>query len=715
MSNQIVTEHSFEEILSFFDKYAAIKQNGKWGYIDRQGQIVLQPRYDWVETTNFGPDKYITVMLDGKYGVLNDKFEEIIAPQYDEIGNFLYGIASVRCGDKWGAIDTNGKLIAPAIYARTQPAPEGSVFVATELKEDILLWGMADNSGNLVIPATNKAIKHFHNGLVWSKRVDDKHTLYKQNGEIVIDGWERWKDPIAGDYCAIALTESGITKQVCSIYKDWKNGGLALNIKGEFNNWHLSPQGWLWVEDQDSHITVYNNKGEIAAEFNDLKIAATTNRLIRGEFVRYVENSVIACENKAGHLLIFNETAEEVFSIQKKVKFEEMFLAKNNHVILKGKSSSAIISLTHKKLIKVKNIAKTYVFSEDVFGFVGGYIHSWTDDVDYCEDKQCYALAGDHFILCGVQSSDKQTLLTATGKLLLQDVSNNIVIHKEYCVVDYDDHCDIYTPNGDFVSVANCRSYDNPTSIGRDIVPLKNADNHIQFVSLNGEHLYTLPDKIDQIAALRGNVIPIHNKDNQMWKLMDTRGSIVSDIEYCSILGRNERDISKRTFDQSYIHITFSYLDFESNIKARKILYREKGSTIIDDDGKELIPLFNGVIFYDFNRSNYYKLNSAVENKWQWIKVSGKEVVYSEKYDNIIFEVMERDGLQGVIDVNTLEVLLPPIFKSASALIRQETGVIKELTASIDDRYYRFDPNISLINKTSTDGDLMEILKMEYY
>ena len=90
-------------------------------------------------------------------------------------------------------------------------------------------------------------------------------------------------------------------------------------------------------------------------------------------------------------------------------------------------------------------------------------------------------------------------------------------------------------------------------------------------------------------------------------------------------------------------------------------------------------------------------------------------MIYSEKYDNIIFEVIKQDDLEGVIDVNTLEVLLPPIFKSASALIRQETGVIKELTVSIDDIYYKFDPNISLINKTTTDGDLMEILKMEYY
>lgn len=38
---------AYEEVKNFTDGLAAVKQNGKWGYIDETGKMVISPKYDW--------------------------------------------------------------------------------------------------------------------------------------------------------------------------------------------------------------------------------------------------------------------------------------------------------------------------------------------------------------------------------------------------------------------------------------------------------------------------------------------------------------------------------------------------------------------------------------------------------------------------------------------------------------------------------------------
>ena len=47
ISNSIVIAPQYEEVRPFEDGYAAVKLNGKWGYINENGEMVIEPRYDW--------------------------------------------------------------------------------------------------------------------------------------------------------------------------------------------------------------------------------------------------------------------------------------------------------------------------------------------------------------------------------------------------------------------------------------------------------------------------------------------------------------------------------------------------------------------------------------------------------------------------------------------------------------------------------------------
>lgn len=58
----------------------AKKENDKWGFTDKNGNTVVEAKYDKV--TEFNEYGFAGVKLDGKWGVVNSKGEEVLTPTY---------------------------------------------------------------------------------------------------------------------------------------------------------------------------------------------------------------------------------------------------------------------------------------------------------------------------------------------------------------------------------------------------------------------------------------------------------------------------------------------------------------------------------------------------------------------------------------------------------------------------------------------------------
>ena len=70
----------------------AKKENDKWGFANKNGNIVVEAKYDKV--TEFNEYGFAGVRLDGKWGVVNSKGEEVLAPTYtldEEIDPYFIG------------------------------------------------------------------------------------------------------------------------------------------------------------------------------------------------------------------------------------------------------------------------------------------------------------------------------------------------------------------------------------------------------------------------------------------------------------------------------------------------------------------------------------------------------------------------------------------------------------------------------------------------
>jgi hypothetical protein len=91
-------------------KLYPIISNGKYGYMNAQGKLIIPAMY-----SEAGPfqDGLAVVSKDELYGIIDKKNRLVIDFQYDEVSEFVNNRAIVRQGEKYGVINRSGKWLFP--------------------------------------------------------------------------------------------------------------------------------------------------------------------------------------------------------------------------------------------------------------------------------------------------------------------------------------------------------------------------------------------------------------------------------------------------------------------------------------------------------------------------------------------------------------------------------------------------------------------------
>lgn len=91
-----------------------VKLNNKYGFVDRQGKVLIAPRFNGIETKF--TEGAMTTWGEKGVGFVNDKGVEIVKPTYNSCRCFKNGLAPVAKKGKWGFIDKTGNEVIPLIY-----------------------------------------------------------------------------------------------------------------------------------------------------------------------------------------------------------------------------------------------------------------------------------------------------------------------------------------------------------------------------------------------------------------------------------------------------------------------------------------------------------------------------------------------------------------------------------------------------------------------
>jgi hypothetical protein len=124
-------------------------ESGKWGVLDVSGKVVVDYRYDFIDTLREDGTLFV---LDGKWGLLDGAFQEVIPAKYEMLHVGKEALRFLEKG-KWGILDRSGRFVAPARYEALLPFVKGVARFQENGK-----WGLISSGGQVLVPAKHKAI-----------------------------------------------------------------------------------------------------------------------------------------------------------------------------------------------------------------------------------------------------------------------------------------------------------------------------------------------------------------------------------------------------------------------------------------------------------------------------------------------------------------------------------------------------------------------------
>jgi hypothetical protein len=172
---------------------------GKWGFIDKTGKLVVKPRFDFISesfeyqiVSSLKDEKWRLIdesrlavgTINGKWGFI-DRAGNIVVPLiFQQVGRFIGGRASVKLDNKWGFVDINGKIIPPQ-FDQVTPFVEERAFVRIKG-----LWGVINTRGDFLVKPQFSSQSVFSQGLAavsFNRDGTYKTALIDRDGNIVFE------------------------------------------------------------------------------------------------------------------------------------------------------------------------------------------------------------------------------------------------------------------------------------------------------------------------------------------------------------------------------------------------------------------------------------------------------------------------------------------------------------------------------------------------
>jgi hypothetical protein len=266
----------------------------KWGYVNLKGDIIIQPQFE--KCYEFSSDGYAPIYdtKNRQYYFINVKGEKLqteisgfklIDGFGIDVKGFENGMVPVKNGEKWGYMNTSGKLAILAKYddptvfngghavvksgasyivlnTKGEEFPvEGSVLDVKPFSEGLAPYRAADKkfgfiaeNGKVAIPAQFESVGYFKDGLAWAKTADKKLGYINTKGEWVIkpqfdvgkefdakSGVARVK---TGDVWGYVSKTGNVTHVDTDLFGDFSNGLAQGKKNGKFGFYNVKGE---WV------------------------------------------------------------------------------------------------------------------------------------------------------------------------------------------------------------------------------------------------------------------------------------------------------------------------------------------------------------------------------------------------------------------------------------------------------------------------------------
>lgn len=258
-----VFEYSAENISKFSEKYPdypfladlqfdltqidnvlfPFETNGKFGFMDAAGKVVIDPKYESVAPFKEG---LALVSQKNKFGFINKKGELVIDCDYDSGLDFEKGRAIVEKSDRFGMIDRTGVVLIQTDFKDLGNLSENLIY---GLKDS--LYGYYNSLGHQVVGERFTEAFSFSNGLA---KVEEKglQAYINEKGKYVVHPAFKEIDFYNDSLLIYSDGESyGLMKRTCEIVVPNKYEAIG------------KPSEGLAIFVLDEYLGYLNERGEV--------------------------------------------------------------------------------------------------------------------------------------------------------------------------------------------------------------------------------------------------------------------------------------------------------------------------------------------------------------------------------------------------------------------------------------------------------------------
>lgn len=151
------------------------------GYIDKEGQLIIPFEFDAIvageggESLEFNDfsEGLAAVSKNDKYGFIDTKGKVVIEPKYEWASNFSSGLAIVSVEGLYGAIDKQGKTVIPFEYQALADFHDGFATAARPPKNPVdyeSKYGLINKKNEVVIPFMYESMGNLSESLIAVKK-----------------------------------------------------------------------------------------------------------------------------------------------------------------------------------------------------------------------------------------------------------------------------------------------------------------------------------------------------------------------------------------------------------------------------------------------------------------------------------------------------------------------------------------------------------------
>jgi hypothetical protein len=231
-----------------------IEKDKKWGLMDTQGNIVVEPQYD--DLFEPGEFNFIKAISPSGKGFIDKNGKVIVPLMYEGLGAFTgdYMLA-VKYKGLWGFVDTTGKVLIDYQYESTTDMTEAWAEVVYKGEK-----GRIDKKGSFIRNPSYDYDKTY-------SETYDYRIVMKSNKYGYIDKHNKLVVPCM--YDEAYSTELG----VAGVVKDGKMGLISMSneirVPLKYKAIYYFYPGSFILENQEGKRALFNRKGEMLTEWLD--------------------------------------------------------------------------------------------------------------------------------------------------------------------------------------------------------------------------------------------------------------------------------------------------------------------------------------------------------------------------------------------------------------------------------------------------------------